>query len=120
MTTTTYIGWEDVAGFDLRVGEYVVYTVMLGRSPYLSFGRVIAATPAKEEGYRRQPAKLRVVGTEPLWLGLGGVHVGHAKAKKPSYIQYHERVLAIAATAVPEKLKPVLDEAWEQAMKAES
>lgn len=80
--------FKDKAGVPLAPGDYVVYAVSYGRSPGLSYGKVLGITPN---------GKLRVWGVD-----VGGWS-GTDKASpntKASLLMYSERVVLLTCDQV--------------------
>lgn len=91
----------DKAGRPLMAGDLITYAVSYGRSPGLSYGKVLALTKGKSTWRPNTKTKVRVQGVDRPW---GGIQV-----KKPGVLEYSERMLKIERHQVPEDILAKLD-----------
>jgi hypothetical protein len=102
--TPENLEFKDKAGRPIRPGDLVVYSVSYGRSPGLSYGKVLGIVRAKRPSYGKElgDIKLRVHGVDRPW---SSVRVN----TKPGFLEYSERVLLIGREAVPPDILTQLD-----------
>lgn len=97
----------DCAGKEVKVGSYVVYSVLLDRSAGLSFGRVVSMH--WEAGFieTKKTPRVRVQGAQ---FSFGKPHLkGTGTLLFPN-----ERMLVIEASQVPARLLRLLLDAGEE------
>lgn len=86
---------HDKFGADILPDSYIIYPVSAGRSAILKAGRVV--------GFSRK--KILVIGYDD-WGGSNW-----ARASKPSYLNYPERMVVIPADVIPAKFLAAIDKA---------
>jgi hypothetical protein len=94
--------FKDKAGRLVSTGDLIIYSVSYGRSPGLSYGKVLEVVTAKG-GYSKGKVKVRVHGVDRPW---GSVRVN----TKPGFLEYSERLLLVDRDDVPEDILAKLDQ----------
>lgn len=86
--------FKDKSGRVVQRGDIIVYAVSYGRSPGLSYGRVLDIVKAKA-GYKVGKVKVKVVGVDRSYTGTW-----HANGK-PGLLEYSDRMLVVEGVQVP-------------------
>lgn len=93
--------FRDKAGRLIKRDDIIVYAVSYGRSPGLSYGKVLDIVESKSE-YRKR-VKVKVHGVDRSYTGNFHANV------KPGFLEYSERMLVVTGEQVPEEARKVLD-----------
>ena len=92
--------YQDVAGQDIAIGDYVVYSAAAGRSAVLKMGRVTELAVRKGSWTEKTTPTLRVVSVDAWKDGHGCRDFGALQNKgKPVTLGMLDRVLVV--TLVP-------------------
>jgi hypothetical protein len=95
--------FKDKSGRVIKRGDIIVYAVSYGRSPGLSYGKVLDIVATKSE-YARQKTKVKVMGVDRSYTGTF-----HANSK-PGLLEYSDRMLVVFdGSQVPEDALKKLD-----------
>ena len=86
--------FKDKSGRVIKRGDIIVYAVSYGRSPGLSYGRVLDIVKAKSE-WARTKIKVKVMGVDQAYSG--GWHAN----TKPGLLEFSQRMLIVDALQVP-------------------
>lgn len=94
--------FKDKSGKVVNKGDIVVYAVAYGRSPGLSYGKVVNITESKREALEKK-TKLKTWGVDAAWSSA------FRKNTKAGFLEFKERVLVVDRSQVPEGALAILD-----------
>ena len=80
--------FKDKSGRVIRAGDIIVYAVSYGRSPGLSYGKVLDIVKSKSE-WTKAKVKVKVHGVDRSYSGSW-----HANTK-PGFLEYSDRMLVV-------------------------
>ena len=96
--------FKDKSGRVVKRGDIIVYAVSYGRSPGLSYGRVLDIVMGKQ-GYKAGKPKVKVIGVDRSYTGTF-----HANGKA-GLLEYSDRMLVCdpVSQVPPDAFKKLLD-----------
>lgn len=86
--------YTDKSGVEIKVGDYIVYSTLLGRSASLKFGKVLEL---------RDKGTMRVQGADSRWYSKGKWELSGK-----GIVSYPERTLVIPFTILPREVQDLL------------
>lgn len=96
---TEELEFQDKAGRRVYAGDLIVYAVSYGRSPGLSYGKVLEVVRGKKDPAK---VKVRVHGVDRPWSSVRA-------NTKSSLLEFSERVLLVDRDQVPRDILDKLD-----------
>lgn len=96
--------FKDKAGRVIKQGDLIVYSVSYGRSPGLSYGKVLDIVESKSE-WTAKKTKVKVWGVDKPWSPGGAP----TKNTKPGLLEYSQRMLIVTRDQIPEDILTKLD-----------
>lgn len=93
---------KDIAGNEIKVGDFIFYATRAGSSVYMKFGRVQELLNVKT--WRAEPVpKIRIMAVLVGWSEDSFV-----KQSKPSLLTEFRRALVIPESSLPAKVRDLL------------
>lgn len=94
------MNFKDLSGTKVNIGDFIIQSKSLGRSPGLSYSLVVGVyTKTCNYGLRDPYPKLKVIGMNS-W--------GDAPQSKVTTLEFQDRVLKISQNQIPKNIKKQL------------